>query len=350
MASRPSLPRTRSTFVWIVFLAEGGGSSRHDASASEPTETAGGIGGSPAPPPACASIGRRSAHRLVPDDGRTGVPAARATGMRSACDRGGCHAAAHVDSPEFVKCSELRQLLGALAVGGFVLSERRSGACRWGQAWAKRCLLVSFFAFTFRVVGGQSPCDPANADAVRTGTTSRPCARTRASRTGTSYVVGSAVKLPGGTDRGQDVAKLTGAIAGCGAGTGLMVEVGILDASLRVSSTWHMDHHRRPRHRRRRRGSQVRTHRMTARPPARCGARSLRHPRRSTPASSPCGSTARSQRRPHVRSEIAISCAAPLTTAAPCRRARRRGAPRHAHRARSSRSPTCRHRWCRPAR
>ena len=83
------------------------------------------------------------------------------------------------------------------------------------------------FASSFRVVGGQSPCDP---------TTPTRCAGTfetvrayTGDFTGTSYLVGSAVKLPNGTYQGQDVAQFSGTIAGCGTGTVVMVEVGILD-------------------------------------------------------------------------------------------------------------------------
>ena len=37
------------------------------------------------------------------------------------------------------------------------------------------------------------------------------------------------MKLPNGTYQGQDVAQFSGTIAGCGTGTVVMVEVGILD-------------------------------------------------------------------------------------------------------------------------
>ena len=85
------------------------------------------------------------------------------------------------------------------------------------------------FTSTFRVVGGQSPCDPATP--TRCAGTFETVRTYAGDFTGTSYIVGSAVKLPDGAYQGQDVAQFSGTIAGCGTGTVVMLEVGILDAA-----------------------------------------------------------------------------------------------------------------------
>ena len=93
------------------------------------------------------------------------------------------------------------------------------------------------FTSTTQFVGSASACDP---------TTPTRCAGTFQSvRTfggdiqGTAYVVGSAVLLRDGTYQGQDVAQFTGTIEGCGRGTLLIIETGILDpATARERGTW----------------------------------------------------------------------------------------------------------------
>ncbi len=117
-----------------------------------------------------------------------------------------------------------RRLVGLVAVAGFVMSGAAAARADGGGPGGAR--QVSF-ASTFRVVGGHSPCDPTSPtrcvgtfETVRTYT---------GDLAGTSYVVGSAVKLPDGTYQGQDVTQFSGTIAGCGTGTLIMLEVGILD-------------------------------------------------------------------------------------------------------------------------
>jgi Protein of unknown function (DUF3224) len=118
----------------------------------------------------------------------------------------------------------IRQVLGVLTVAGFVVSSAAAARADGGGAGEARRVA---FTSTFRVVGGHSPCDPTTPtrcvgtfETVRTYT---------GDFTGTSYIVGSAVKLPDGTYQGQDVAQFSGTIAGCGTGTVVMLEVGILD-------------------------------------------------------------------------------------------------------------------------
>ena len=93
------------------------------------------------------------------------------------------------------------------------------------------------FTSTTQFVGANSACDP---------TAPTRCAGTFQSvRTfagdieGTAYVVGSAVLLRNGTYQGQDVAQFTGTIKGCGSGTLLMIDTGVLDpATANERGTW----------------------------------------------------------------------------------------------------------------
>ena len=117
-----------------------------------------------------------------------------------------------------------RHLLGVLTVAVFVTSTAAAARADGGGASGARPVA---FGSTFRVVGGHAPCDPTTPtrcvgtfETVRTYT---------GDFTGTSYVVGSAAKLPDGTYQGQDVAQFSGTIAGCGTGTVIMLEVGVLD-------------------------------------------------------------------------------------------------------------------------
>jgi hypothetical protein len=93
------------------------------------------------------------------------------------------------------------------------------------------------FTSSAQIVGGDSGCDP---------TVPTRCAGTfRSLRTfdgdlsGTAYVVGSAVLLADGTYQGQAVAQFTGTVEGCGSGTLVIVETGVLDpANQREKGTW----------------------------------------------------------------------------------------------------------------
>ena len=133
-----------------------------------------------------------------------------------------------------MKSTRIRHLVGALTVAVFVMSTTVAARADGGGASDVRSVA---FASTFRVVGGQAPCDP---------TTPTRCVGTfETVRTytgdfrGTSYVVGSAAKLPDGTYQGQDVAQFSGTIAGCGTGTVIMLEVGVLDPATGAQrGTW----------------------------------------------------------------------------------------------------------------
>lgn len=83
------------------------------------------------------------------------------------------------------------------------------------------------FASTVEVVGGDIGCDPTMP--TRCAGTFRSVSTFTGDLAGTSYVVGSAVLLPDGTYQGQDVAQFSGTVAGCGSGTLIMIETGILD-------------------------------------------------------------------------------------------------------------------------
>jgi hypothetical protein len=93
------------------------------------------------------------------------------------------------------------------------------------------------FASTVQLVGVDSACDPT--DPARCAGTYRNIRTFTGDLTGTAYVAGSAVLLGDGTYQGQDVAQFTGEVAGCGQGTLIMLEVGVLDpASGTDAGTW----------------------------------------------------------------------------------------------------------------
>ena len=93
------------------------------------------------------------------------------------------------------------------------------------------------FDSTVQLVGGDSGCDPT--DPARCAGTYRIIRTFSGDLTGTAYVAGSAVLLSDGTYQGQGVAQFTGEVAGCGQGTLLMLEVGILDPATGTDAgTW----------------------------------------------------------------------------------------------------------------
>lgn len=93
------------------------------------------------------------------------------------------------------------------------------------------------FASTFQIVGGDAGCDPT--DATRCAGTFRNVRTYTGDLAGTAYVAGSAVLLADGTYQGQAVVQFTGDVAGCGSGTLLMVETGVLDpVSEGSSGSW----------------------------------------------------------------------------------------------------------------
>lgn len=93
------------------------------------------------------------------------------------------------------------------------------------------------FTLTVTTVGGDVGCDPT--DATRCAPTFRAVRTFSGDLAGTSYAVGGAVLLGDGTYLGQDVAQFTGEVAGCGHGTLVMLEEGILDpATGGAGGTW----------------------------------------------------------------------------------------------------------------
>jgi hypothetical protein len=124
------------------------------------------------------------------------------------------------------------RLVGLAAV--FVLVTSSAASARPDRDHGARHV---HFASTSQFLGGNSACDP---------TAPTRCAGTFQSvRTfagdieGTAYVVGSAVLLRNGTYQGQDVAQFTGTIEGCGSGTLLMIDTGVLDpATANERGTW----------------------------------------------------------------------------------------------------------------
>jgi Protein of unknown function (DUF3224) len=93
------------------------------------------------------------------------------------------------------------------------------------------------FTSTVRTVGGDAGCDPT--EPTRCGATYRDIRTFSGDLNGTAYVVGSAVLLADRTYQGQDLAQFTGEIVGCGRGTLLMLEVGVLDPATGGShGTW----------------------------------------------------------------------------------------------------------------
>jgi hypothetical protein len=93
------------------------------------------------------------------------------------------------------------------------------------------------FTTTVAIVGGDAGCDPT--DPTRCGGTFRSIRTFSGDLTGTAYLVGSAVLLSDATYQGQDVAQFTGEVAGCGRGTLLILEVGVLDPATGANhGTW----------------------------------------------------------------------------------------------------------------
>ncbi len=93
------------------------------------------------------------------------------------------------------------------------------------------------FASTVQIVGGDFGCDPTSP--ARCAGTFRTIRTFTGDLEGTAYVTGSAVLLGDGTYQGQGVAQFTGTVDGCGSGTLVMLETGILDpATGQERGTW----------------------------------------------------------------------------------------------------------------
>jgi Protein of unknown function (DUF3224) len=93
------------------------------------------------------------------------------------------------------------------------------------------------FNSTVQIVGGDTGCDPT--DPARCAGTFRSIRTFTGDLTGTAYVAGSAVLMSDGTYQGQAVVQFTGEVAGCGQGTLIMLEEGVLDpATGAAPGTW----------------------------------------------------------------------------------------------------------------
>jgi Protein of unknown function (DUF3224) len=93
------------------------------------------------------------------------------------------------------------------------------------------------FTSTLTPVGGDFACDPT--DPTRCTGTFRTVRTLSGDLAGTAYATGSAVLLADGTYQGQAIVQFTGTVAGCGQGTLLMLEVGVLDPAAGTSAgTW----------------------------------------------------------------------------------------------------------------
>jgi hypothetical protein len=93
------------------------------------------------------------------------------------------------------------------------------------------------YTSTVAIVGGDAGCDPT--DPARCAGTFRSVRTMTGDLSGTAYVAGSAVLLADGTYQGQAVAQFTGEVAGCGTGTLVMIETGVLDPATGGSpGTW----------------------------------------------------------------------------------------------------------------
>jgi len=125
----------------------------------------------------------------------------------------------------------LRRIAG-LVVGLLVVLASSAGAARMDSGPEHHHLafgLGHFVAFntTTQIVGGDSGCDPTVP--TRCAGTFRTVRTYTGDFSGTAYLVGSAVVLSDGTYQGQDVAQFTGTVKGCGRGTLVILESGILD-------------------------------------------------------------------------------------------------------------------------
>ena len=86
---------------------------------------------------------------------------------------------------------------------------------------------VQFTMTAPSLVGGDFGCDPT--DSTRCAGTFRNVRTITGDFAGTTYQVGAAALLPDGTYLGQAVVQFTGTVEGCGSGTLMIQESGILD-------------------------------------------------------------------------------------------------------------------------
>ena len=115
-----------------------------------------------------------------------------------------------------------------------VLMASTAGAARPDGGHGSRDIA---FTSTTQIVGLDTTCDPTVP--TRCASSYRSIRTFSGDLSGTAYVVGSAVLLADGTYQGQDVAQFTGTISGCGSGTAIMIETGILDpVTGRARGTW----------------------------------------------------------------------------------------------------------------
>jgi hypothetical protein len=123
-----------------------------------------------------------------------------------------------------MNASRRMRLIAGLVAGLLILSASAAGATRSDSGRGRRHVA---FRSTTQIVGGDSACDPTVA--TRCAATFRTIRTFTGDLSGTAYIVGSAVLLADGTYQGQDVSQFTGTINGCGSGTLIMIETGVLD-------------------------------------------------------------------------------------------------------------------------
>ena len=83
------------------------------------------------------------------------------------------------------------------------------------------------FTTTQGLVGGDFACDPT--DPTRCAGTFRNVQTLSGDLSGSAYAVGSAFLLPEGRYQGQSIVQFTGSVAGCGTGSLVIIETGVLD-------------------------------------------------------------------------------------------------------------------------
>jgi hypothetical protein len=129
----------------------------------------------------------------------------------------------------------IRRIVGVTAVlGMLVATSHTAGARPDGTDGSRR---AEFTASSPVGVGGDFGCDPT--DPTRCAGTFRNVRTLSGDFSGTTYQVGSAVRAPDGTYLGQALVQFTGSVAGCGSGTLLIEEAGVLDPATGHSwGTW----------------------------------------------------------------------------------------------------------------
>jgi Protein of unknown function (DUF3224) len=219
----------------MVFLADGGASVIHRASVRESSDTGAGR------QTASAASNRRSIGRsaTLPSSLAASAPLPASTRTNTAAPYRTCNHVAAGVRPRGVSVGPFhrqketnvlgirhsrRNLLAVLtaAVTVAVAASPALGAADGGHGTKP-----IEFTSTQQLVGGDAGCDPSNP--TRCAGTFRSVRTLSGDLSGTAYAVGSAVQLADGTYQGTAVVQFTGSVAGCGDGTLVMVENGVLD-------------------------------------------------------------------------------------------------------------------------